>query len=139
MHWQWCRCSQCLWGCFWTEVSKLGGIVGKIQSNKPGKWFEGCTFKSNFRCIGRYHIIFLFILNKGMFLFFLMLCFLPLFSTSIPKARGMVVPPICVQIHVHLDFSMIKLLPGRGAAGLTPPSGCGTAAGCCSGHLPCCS
>lgn len=77
------------WGCFWTEVPKLGGIVGKIQNNKPGKWFEGCTFKSNFQYIGRYHIIFLFILNKGVFLFFLMLCFLPLFSTSIPKATDL--------------------------------------------------
>lgn len=60
-------------------MPKLGGIVGKIQNNKPGKWFEGCTFKSNFQYISRYHIIFLFILNKGMFLFFLMLCFLPVF------------------------------------------------------------
>lgn len=32
-------------------------------------------------------------------------------------------------------MSMIKLLPGQGATGLTNPSGYGTAAGCCSGHL----
>lgn len=49
-----------------------------------------------------------------------MLSIFLLFSTSIPKATdltfpGMIVSPICVQIHVHLDLSMIKLLPGQEA------------------------
>lgn len=48
--------------------------------------------------------------------------------------------PICVQICVHSDLAMIKLLPGqKGLQGLfTTPSGC-RAVGCSSGHLPSCS
>lgn len=46
---KWCRFSQCPWCWFWTEVLRLGGIVGKIQNNQPEKWFEGSAFKSSFQ------------------------------------------------------------------------------------------